>query len=274
MKREFSNLLLIIVIILGLSITACKKKDDHNHDTPAPQLPGEAEIHLENRVGNLRFYFNEPYVTENGDTIQFTMFNYYVSNFQFIKEDGSLYTVPKDSCYFLVKGDDSESQELHFHNIPAGKYKGVKFIIGVDSLMSASPIEVREKVRGGVLDPATGAQGMYWSWNTGYIFVKAEGKFKPHPDSAQKDFKYHIGLFGGYSSPTINNIKTVELMFNQNVEINSNRKPNIHCYVNPLELFKTPTTFDIKAQPVIMASPASKTIADNYADMIKFDHIH
>jgi hypothetical protein len=39
-------------------------------------------------------------------------------------------------------------------------------------------------------------------------------------------------------------------------------------------MFKTPTTFSIPTQPTIMASPASKTIADNYADMIKFDHVH
>lgn len=273
MKKElaFKNIFQVLVLSFALSITACKKKeDDHHHDTPTPQQPGDVEIHLENRVGNLKFYLNEPYVTENGDTIKFTTFNFYVSNFQFIKEDGSLYTVPKDSCYFLVKADASESQELHFHDIPAGKYKGVKFIIGVDSLKSAAPIEQRT----GVLDPATGAAGMYWSWNTGYIFVKAEGKYKPHPDSLEKMFKYHIGLFGGYSTPTINNIKTVELMFNQNMEVNSNVNPNIHCYVNPLELFKTPTKLDVKSQPMIMASDASKTIADNYADMIKFDHIH
>jgi hypothetical protein len=271
MKKEFKNIFQILVISLALSISACKKKeDDHNHDTPTPQQPGETHIHLENRVGNLEFYLNENYVNANGDTVKFTMFNYYVSNFQFIKEDGSLYTVPKDSCYFLVKADDMESQELHFKNIPAGKYKGVKFIIGVDSLKSAAPIEQRT----GVLDPATGAQGMYWSWNTGYIFVKAEGTCPGIPDSLQNKFKYHIGLFGGYSSATINNIKTVELMFGQNVEINSNNNPNIHCYVNPLEMFQTPTTFDVKTQPTIMASPASSTIANNYADLITFDHIH
>jgi hypothetical protein len=271
MNKEMKNWFQIIILGIAISLTGCKKKeDDHNHDNPAPVQPGEAEIHLENRVGNIKFYLGENYVTEAGDTIKFTIFNYYVSNFQFIKEDGSVYTVPKDSCYFLVKADDVESQELHFKNIPAGNYKGVRFIIGVDSLKSAAPLEERT----GVLDPATGAQGMYWTWNTGYIFVKAEGTCPAIPDSLQNKFKYHIGLFGGYSTPTINNIKTVELMFNQNVKISSNKKPNIHCYVNPLEMFKTPTTFSIPSKPIIMASPDSKIIADNYADMIKFDHIH
>jgi hypothetical protein len=268
MKKSFKSLYSVLLLIVLLSVTACKKKDEHQHDDPTPAKPGEIEFHFENRVGSLKFYLGENYVTEAGDTIKFTMFNYYLSNFQLIKEDGSLHTIPKDSSYFLLKADDIESQEIHFKNIPAGNYKGVRFIIGVDSLKSAAPVEQRT----GVLDPATGAQGMYWSWNTGYIFVKAEGTCKV-PDSTI-NFRYHIGLFGGYSSPTINNIKNVELMFNQNVEVKEGKKPNIHCYVNPLEMFKTPTTFSIPTQPTIMASPASKTIADNYADMIKFDHVH
>lgn len=261
---------IFVISILGLIIISCKKDKTDDHVHPPVEEKATVEVHLENRVGSLGFFLNENYVTAQGDTVKFTTFKYYVSNFEFIKADGSVYTVPKDSCYFLVKADDSESQELVIKDLPAGDYKGIRFIIGVDSLKSAAPVDQRT----GALDVTGAAADMYWSWNTGYIFVKAEGTSPQSADSLKR-FKYHIGLFGGYSSPTINNIKKVELLFGgTNHRFDASAKKSIHCYVNPLELFTTPHAIRLNESPIIMASPSSANIADNYADMIKFDHIH
>jgi hypothetical protein len=41
-----------------------------------------------------------------------------------------------------------------------------------------------------------------------------------------------------------------------------------------MEMFTNPTTVSVAANPTVMVSPYSKTIADNYANMIKLDHIH
>lgn len=260
---------ILVISILVISIISCKKDKKDGQVQPVDEK-ATVEMHLENRIGNLGFFLNEDYVTAQGDTVKFTKFNYYLSNFEFIKSDGSVYTIPKDSCYFLVKADDSESQDLVFKDLPAGDYKGVRFIIGIDSLKSASPAEERT----GVLDVTGEAADMYWSWNTGYIFVKAEGTSPQSADSLKR-FKYHIGLFGGYSSPTINNIKKVELLFDSsNYRFDASAIKNIHCFVNPLELFSTPYPIRMSETPIIMASPSSANIADNYADMIKFDHIH
>ena len=71
--------------------------------------------------------------------MNFSLFKYYVSNFIFNKEDGSSYTVPKDSCYFLIDESEAASQTVEFNNVPAGKYVSVSFTIGVDSLKSTAP---------------------------------------------------------------------------------------------------------------------------------------
>ena len=60
--------------------------------------------------------------------------------------------------------------------------------------------------RTGVLDPSGAGADMYWTWNSGYIFFKMEGT-SPAATGMGNSFMYHIGGFGGYSAPTINNIK-------------------------------------------------------------------
>lgn len=55
-------------------------------------------------------------------------------------------------------------------------------LLGVDSLSSISGI------KSGALDPRN---GMYWTWNSGYIFFKLEGRING------KAFIWHIGGYSG-----------------------------------------------------------------------------
>jgi hypothetical protein len=199
------------------------------------------------------------------------LFNYYISNVVLVQEDGTRYVVPKDSCYFLCKQDNPDSREVKINNVPAGNYTSLEFVIGVDSAKCVSPASERV----GVLDPATGASGHYWSWNSGYIFMKMEGT-SPAAATADNKFQYHIGLFGGLNSPTINNLKTVKL----NVPAEAARvrqgkeAPHFHLFVDALEVFKSPTVLSIAANPAVHGNPFSANIANNYADMFVIDHVH
>lgn len=84
---------------------------------------------------------------------------------------------------------------MRLKNIPAGEYKEIRFLLGVDSLKSIAPASERT----GVLDPADRWRWKsYRMWNSGYIFVKVEGTSPQAPlDSASNSnkFRYHIGLF-------------------------------------------------------------------------------
>lgn len=263
MKSIFKTLSL--VFLATSFFTACNKDKE---DT----TPGTVEVEFDHRWGTQVFNFNQAILTPAGDSATFTAFKYFVSNVKLLKDDGSEYAIP--NSYYLIDHEMATSKALTFTNVPAGNYTGIKFLLGIDSTKNTSSLDQRT----GVLDPATGASGMYWAWNSGYIFVKLEGISPSAPlDSAtqKRRFWYHIGGFGGYTSKTINNIKTVTIKSSDDVAtVNGSSTPQFHLIVDVKEFFQNPTALSIKNYPVVMFAPYSTTIADNYSDMVKLDHIH
>lgn len=256
--------------IASFTLSNCKK-DDHDDLSGT----GSVTIEFDNRAGSEAFAFDKDFKNAAGETVRFTTFNYFVSNFVLVKADGSEYAVPKDSCYFLCKHEDTDSREITLNNIPAGDYTAVRFTIGVDSLKSVSDISERA----GVLDPAAGAAGMYWAWNSGYIFVKIEGTSPQAPLDAmtnERTIQYHTGLYGGKTTPTLNNLKKVTLESRaEPAQVRKDHEaPQFHVYVDILEMFTSPTNISVATNPTSHAGAFSKTVADNYADMFKLDHVH
>lgn len=256
-----------------IALSACKDDDKPDPSTP-PEL-GEIVIEFENRAGDETLVFGKNYVNAIGDTVNYSIFDYFVSNFVLVTTDGTEYVVPKDDCYFLCKGDDQDSREITLTDIPTGDYSQIRFIIGVDSAKSVSPIDERI----GDLDPAGEASGMYWSWNAGYIFVKVEGTSPQAPIEAstgQRIFQYQTGLFGGFISPTLNNIKEVQLDTpSEAAKVRENSAaPHVHMFVDALEIFTSPTNISVADNPISHVGSFSKILADNYADMFSIDHVH
>jgi hypothetical protein len=73
---------------------------------------------------------------------------------------------------------------------------------------------------------------MFWSWNTGYIFIKAEGTA---PSNGDSDFRYHLG---GIEAPN-KAFMTRELAFNTNVTIGAEQGATVQLLSNPARLFHT-----------------------------------
>jgi hypothetical protein len=238
-----------------------------------PGDTGQLEIEFDNVVGAQNLQLNTGvYVNAKGENFTVSTLNYYISNIRIKNVDGTEYIVPKDSSYFLIK-EENTSQIITLNNVPAGDYNAISFIVGVDSLKCASPIEERT----GVLDPAGEGAGMYWTWNSGYIFLKMEGTSTALPAGSDA-YMYHIGGFGGYSSTTINNIKTVSLNAPSGsvagVRKNKDEAPHIHLFADVLKVFDGSTTVSIVENPMVMFSPYSVNIANNYAKMFSINHIH
>jgi hypothetical protein len=247
----------------------------HDHDHDKIEGFGDVEIEFDNQAGSSALLFGTEYTTASNEKVKFTAFNYYVSNFVLTKADGTEYVVPKDSCYFLCKHDDADSRKVVLKNIPAGDYTGLRFVVGVDSAKSVSPIGERL----GVLDPATGANGHYWSWNSGYIFMKMEG-ISPaapvEPGSGERIFQYHVGLYGGLNSPTLNNLKTIDLTVpDEAAQVrNDGHSPHFHLYVDALKVFNGPNTVKIADNPYSHGDAFSPKLSANYATMFLIDHVH
>lgn len=246
--------------------------------SPGPDAPAGGKIRLEfdNVVGDKNLVLTSvTYKNALNEDFIVTKFNYFISNIKLTKADGSVYTVPQDSSYFLVKEDTKTSQFVTLNNVPPGDYTAAEFMVGVDSARNTAPIEKRR----GVLDPSGSMMddGMYWAWNSGYIFVKLEGtSSKGNPVNGK--FYYHIGLFGGYNERTVNNTRVVKMNFGElKASVTTDNTPEVHFLVDVLKVFDGPAAkISITAYNSIMGGQPEKSqqIADNYAGMFRLDHIH
>ncbi|SKA08151.1 hypothetical protein SAMN04488128_102633 [Chitinophaga eiseniae] len=264
------NILLFSLIAV---LASCSK--DSTTPVTDPNEKGVVVLEFDNRAGTDDLILNnQQYRNAAGEQLTISAFNYYVSNFRFITATGKVYTVPQDSSYFLIREDVKSTAFRTLYNVPAGDYTQVKFMIGVDSARNVMDI----KKRPGDLDPAEGGYGMYWSWNSGYIFAKLEGS-SPASTDAQKQFRYHIGLYGGTfnNGPrTLNNTREVTLTIPNNGKaiVRRDRKAQIHFFADALKMLNGTTNVSIAANPDVMVSPFSAKIADNYTQMFNIDHVH
>ncbi|MBY0348529.1 MAG: hypothetical protein K2W79_09730 [Hydrotalea flava] len=260
-------------IIFSLSIAlfflvSCKKNVAPEYNASAT---GQLSVEFDNVAGNQDLQLNTGnYTNASGEAFKVTLLKYFVSNFTLTKTDGSVYSIPQDSCYFLI--DESKpASTIPVLRVPEGEYSKLTFMVGVDSLRNT--LDISKRI--GILDPAGAAAGMYWSWNSGYIFFKMEGT---SPASTQNGniFQYHIGLFGGYTStsPTLNNIKTItlDLTARGTAKIKATKSANIHLLVDVMKVFNGSPNVSIAQNSVVMVSPFSATIANNYVNMFTHNH--
>lgn len=259
MKR-ISFYILSIVIFFA----SCKKDDTSLYN---PNVKADLSVEFDNIAGSSDLQLNTgTYTNASGETFKVTKLKYYVSNFILTKTDGTVYTVPQNESYFLIDESDG-TEHAPVLKVPEGEYKTLSFVLGVDSLRSTKDISERT----GVLDPTAAGGDMYWGWNSGYIFFKIEGTSSA---SMMGDFMYHIGGFGGYTSPTINNIKTITLDLTARgiPQVKQGKETNIHLMVDILKVFNGSPNLSIAANPMVMFDPYSTNIANNYTAMFRHDH--
>lgn len=242
---------------------SCKKDEVSPYNS---SVKGNLSVEFDNIAGASDLQLNTgSYTNAAGQTFKVTKLKYYVSNFVLTNTNGTVYTVPQDSCYFLIDEGDALTHEPIL-KVPEGEYKTLTFMVGVDSLRSTKDISKRT----GVLDPTAAGGDMYWGWNSGYIFFKMEGT----SPASMMGFMYHIGGFGGYSSATINNLKTITLdLASRGVpQVKAGKATNIHLMVDVLKMFNGTTNVSIAANPMVMFEPYSVNIANNYTAMFRHDH--
>jgi hypothetical protein len=265
----------ISFFIILCSLFACQK-DEQTSPNP-DRSTGSVVIKFDNRFGTTKLLLDgTEYQNALGETLVISRFDYYISNIKLQRLDGSFYTVPQDSSYFLVREEQLSSQRITLRNVPLGEYKSISFTIGVDSLRSTMPLAQRT----GMLDPGTSAADMYWTWNSGYIFVKMEGSspaIAADPSTGKRNFWFHIGGFGGYKQRTINNLRQVTLPVSEgtlSVTSRQTRASSFHIIANAAKMLEGVQKVSLAKNPVVMFNPFSSTLADNYAaGMFNLSHV-
>jgi hypothetical protein len=210
-------------------------------------------------VDTLDFNLNQYYLNPKLDSFKVTKLKYYISNIVITKNDNS--TFSEANSYHIIDCADTNSTMLTIANVPIGSYKSVTFMIGVDSTHNVSGIQT------GALAPSE----MFWSWNTGYIMFKLEG-VSPKSGASNKTLTYHLGGYGGVNKTQRN----FSFNFaNTTANVSASATPQIHLSANVNEFFANPMLIDVTTQyDMTMPGAMAKMYADNYADMISFEHVH
>lgn len=243
-----------LALVLILLFTACEKKDTVPpvSENPVQKDLGKIAVDVSPAFGSEELQYSKYYLNAAGDSVNVTRFAYYVSNVVFVKSDGSAFAEPES--YHLLDHAGSATKGFTVANVPLGEYSSLSFLIGVDSLRNCSGAQ------SGDLDPA---KGMFWTWNSGYIFLKMEGRA---PRSAgNKAYTYHIGGFKGVNK----SMQKVSLSFNGSIlKSAQGGLARVVLKADAAEIFKSPNIIDVSTFYYQMSEGAgAKKLSENYKDM-------
>lgn len=179
------------------------------------------------------------------DSVQISTFKFYVSAITIQFEDNSSF-IEKNS-YHLVDLEDENTFKMALFKKANKSISKISFNIGVDSLSSVS---------GAMSGDLDATNGMYWSWQSGFINMKIEGKSSSCA-TRNNNFHFHVG---GYLKPNY-------ALRNVNVNDNINSNDNINLVVDLSKLFDE---VDLKTTNSIMI-PGQKAmkIADLSVNMFR-----
>ncbi len=158
------------------------------------------------------------YTNQAGNVFSVDLLKYYISNIRFFNLGTEVFAA---SNYELLDASDPTSLKFDMP-VPIGSFDEVRFLLGVDSARNYSGAQ------NGELDPI---YGMFWDWNTGYIYFKHEGQFIDNTGGVQP-IVYHFGAlpalrehpFSAVFSLSAGQTRIIKIRFNLNKLY---RSPNV-----------------------------------------------
>ncbi|MFM9028833.1 MAG: MbnP family protein [Bacteroidota bacterium] len=204
--------------MIAMTVSGCEKEDHSGHSDST----GHVDFTVTNKVDNEILQIGQRnYTTADGDSFQIDLLKYFITNFTFVKADGSEHNVGN---YDLINSNNPASYDISLNGIPFGTYTGLRFYLGIDSARNNDLTNI------GDLDPST---GMFWPWNTGYIFFMAEGSFVGSTGT-ETPLRHH---YGGTSA-------LVSIDLPMDITISSGHR-HVDLAFNINALYNTPTPIDL-----------------------------
>lgn len=260
MKKLNGIIVLLLLIVVGYS---CSTKEDDSPAVDETATTDETQedvtddniiieddssalkIQFEHFFKDDSFELEKEYTLENGQKIKTNDIKYYISNIVVLGDGIDDYT--EENSYHLI--DIKGKTKVTFPYIPIGKYKGVKFFLGVDSVKNHT-ID-----NSGDLDPDG---GMAWTWITGYRFFVIEGTFSStiKTDDA---LIYHIG--------EDKNLNKFEFNFTDegftSVELKEGVQKIVKMKLDINEVFQNPNTLNLDEISKSTGGPDAEPIGEN-----------
>lgn len=170
----------IIALLSLLVISSCKKKKEGDGE-------GTLNVRLAASYNDEAFAVGNAYINPDGYNTRIDFFKFYLSQLSVIKSDGTT-----EALMDIDLVDMADGPVNYPFNLAEGDYRGIQFSIGVpeewnkDQDPTQYPNDHPLSVNG--------ADGMFWAWNTGYIFTKVEGKADLEGgDDIISPFAFHCG---------------------------------------------------------------------------------
>lgn len=244
------KLLYPLALLVALSFSGCQPDEEK----PEP-IEGTLKVKFVNHSDGEPISLDEmKYTNQAGNDYLVSQLLYYISNIKLLGCECGEFA--EEESYHLIKLQDDPNQgglvdENSFSlKAPVGTYKKIDFAVGVDEVRNHSGDKVD------ALDPIN---GMFWGWNTGYIFLKIEGDFN-NSDSERKKFTFHIGGDEAY--------REITLEFDSNVEVKENETTELTIYTNVNEIFSSPNLLDFNSfKGTTSPGEDANMVADNYRDI-------
>lgn len=158
-----NRLFFLAASIVALVFASCQ------NDPEVPEVkPSKATVRFSALWEGEPFVMQQVYTDAFGNRLRADGFLNYISLITLVKDDGTEVLIKDYSLINFYNNNEISA------DVPAGKYTALKFGIGVprDQNKDQDPAQYPSS---SVLSVA-GSQGMFWVWNTGYIFAKFEGK--------------------------------------------------------------------------------------------------
>lgn len=231
-----------IIGIFILSAFSCSLK---------AQKTGKLSLTISHVVGSQPLKLDSVHYKNSLDQdFSVSKFKYYIGQIQLKQANGKTF---HSNSYFLINEDEQESKHIQLENVPYGNYTSISFLLGVDSLSNCSGAQ------SGALDPIN---GMFWAWNSGYIFLKLEGTSTASPHPA-KIIEYHIG---GYKQPS-QCIRTIQLPFEEMTMNEKNSIISLSLRADVSKILSSESKIDFKTHSSVTDFHNATLIAGNYKNM-------
>ena len=189
------NRLFYFFISLPLVLASCKKmgctdviainyNPDATHDDGSCNYNtnDSIKIKITPTYNNVDIELDSVYFTEEGYGVKFTTISFFISRLANESD-----TINESSLYdFRDKGSQLLSKKADFN-----LYSSIQGFIGVDSINNhsdPSAFDINNDLN------IENAGTMHWGWNTGYIFIKIEGKVDTlSSGNFDHNFSFHVG---------------------------------------------------------------------------------
>jgi hypothetical protein len=172
-----------------LLLSACKKEKEED-----PVTEGVVRVQMKAMWGDQPFSIGSTYADPFNRDLLVETFRAYIHDLHLVREDNSTVQLSEIA---LVDFDEGLTIE---RTVAAGRYKAIGFGTGVPESLNTGqdPAQYPNEHPLSVQSSA----GMFWTWNSGYIFVKYEGKvtLEGSENELTDPFGFHIGTDNFYRS--------------------------------------------------------------------------